>query len=484
MTWKSIGNRISILFLFFGLLRPVTAQPVSYSSAKLDSLRKKMEMIFSQKLFKESSVGFYAKSLKSGQVLHQYNETKLLSTASCMKLVTTAAALDKWGTNRQFRTGFYTDGKLENGILKGNLFVKGFGDPYLVTEKLLKFIYHLKAAGWTSITGDIIADDSFLSDSPNAETNDRAYSAIGGALGFNFNTVTVFVRPGKKSGDSAQVFVEPISNLFTIVNNAKTGDSNSTTIDNYKVSIQFNKTSMTISVYGVIGIDEKELEIYKRVDDPTRYTATVIQETLKQFGISVQGKIRNGRVPMDAVPLYDLSSYDLSYIISGVNKWSNNYVAGQLLMIMGAEEFGEPGNDEKGIRAIKPFISKVGISDNEIIMVDGSGLDARNKMTASAIVRLLEYMYNSQWSSEYMSSLSIAGVDGTERKRFKKNGGPAEASRLKIGYLWGVSTLSGFIESKNGDRIAFAILTNDFPKEYYESVKQLEDQACKILYEL
>lgn len=484
MAWLSFRNRMSILFLFFGFLQPVMAQPISYSSAKLDSLKKKLDVIFSQKLFKESSVGFYAKSLKSGQALYQRNETKLLSTASCMKLVTTAAALDKWETNRQFKTSFYTDGKLEKGILKGNLYVKGFGDPYLVTEKLLKFIYHLKAAGWTSITGDIVADDSYLSDTPNAEINDRAYSAVGGALGFNFNTVTVFVRPGKEPGDSAQVFIEPISNWFTIVNNAKTGDSNSTTIDNYKVSAQFNKHSMILTVYGVIGIDEKELEIYKRVDDPTRYTATVILETLKQFGISVQGTARKAVVPAGAEWLYDLSSYDLSYIISGVNKWSNNYVAGQLLMIMGAEEFGAPGTDEKGLRAIKPFLTKVGIHDHEMTMVDGSGLDARNKMSASALVRLLEYMSGSRWSSEYLSSLSIAGVDGTERKRFKKNGGPAGAGRLKIGYLWGVSTLSGYIETKNGDQIAFAILTNDFPKEYYESIKQLEDQICTALYEL
>lgn len=424
-----------------------------------------------------------ARSLRDGRVLYEKNAGALLSPASCMKLVTTAAALDRWGSNYRFRTGFYTDGDYSNGIIDSNLYVKGYGDPYFTSEILLRTVYHLKAMGLREIKGNIIADDSYLQDTPNAETNDRAYSAVGGALGFNFNSVAIYVQPGKKAGDSAVVFTEPISSLIRVVNYAKTADSSSGIgINNYTVSAKYNKEKITVFVSGTIGLGEEETVIYKRVNEPALYTAAIIKETFELYGIDVKGNVLTGVMPNKTKTIAEPPSYDLSYIVAGINKWSNNYAATQLLMIMGAQEFGPPGTDEKGIRAMQAFLKKVGISDEEICIVDGSGLDAENKITAAAMIRLLEYMYRGFYSPEYLSSFSIPGLDGTEKKRFKKNGGPQKQSRLKIGYLHGISGLSGYIDTRRGDLVAFSLFTNGFPKEYYESVKQLEDKICAILF--
>ena len=453
-----------------------------YSKQKLDSITSAIDAVFAERLFKDSKVGFIAKSLRSGQILYEKNSETLLSSASCMKLVTTAAALDRWGSNYQFRTGFYTDGNFSKGIVDSNLYVKGYGDPYFTSEILLRTVYHLKAMGLSEIKGNIIADESYLQDTPNAETNDRAYSAFGSALGFNFNSVAIYVQPGQKIGDSALVFTEPISSLFRIINYAKTTDSSeSVGISNYSVSAKYDHEKITLSVYGSIGMGQPETVIYKRINNPAMYVGTIIKEAFELYGIHVRGRVIAGITPENVKTIADPPSYDLSYIIAGINKWSNNYAATQLLMIMGAQEFGPPGTDEKGIRAMKPFLEKVGIRRQEIAIVDGSGLDVGNKITPAALVRLLEYMHRDFSSPEYLSSFSIAGVDGTERKRFNKNGGPSKRSRLKIGYLHGYSGLAGYIENKQGDRIAFCLLTNGFPKGYYESVKYLEDKICTIL---
>ncbi len=471
-------------YFFFFLLsfRLSVFSQNEYSKQKLDSIKTSLDVVFENPLFKDSKFGFIAKSLRTGQILYEANASDLLSSASCMKLVTTAAALDRWGTNYQFRTGFYTDGHFKNGVIDSNLYVKGYGDPYFTSEILLRTIYHLKAMGLTQIKGNIIADDSYLKDSPNAETNDRAYSAIGSALGFSFNCVAIYVQPGEKIGDSAVVFTEPVSSLIRVINYAKTADSTSGVgVSNYSVTANYHKEKMTIYVSGTMGLGEPETVIYKRINEPALFTGTIIKETFELFGISIKGKVFTGITPKNVKIVAEPPSYDLSYMVAGINKWSNNYAATQLLMIMGAQEFGPPGTDEKGIRAMKPFLTKVGLSDREITIVDGSGLDAGNKITPSAMARLLEFMHRDFNAPEFISSFSIAGLDGTEKKRFKKNGGPAKHSRLKIGYLHGISGLAGYIETKQRDLVAFCLLTNGFPKEYYESVKQLEDKVCTIL---
>ncbi len=469
-----------LLFIFIFPLPGVTQD--FYSQQKPDSIKTSLDIIFEDRLFKESDFGFMAKSLRDGRVLYEKNAGSLLSSASCMKLVTTAAALDRWGSNYQFRTGFYTDGDFSGGIVDSNLYVKGYGDPYFTSEILLRTVYHLKAMGLTEIKGNIIADDSYLQDVPNAETNDRAYSAVGGALGFNFNSVAIYVQPGEKIGDSAIVFAEPMSSLIRIVNYAKTADSTGGIgISNYSVSAKYNKEKMTIYVSGTMGLGEPETVIYKRINEPALFTGAIIKETFELYGIQVKGRVLTGITPQKVKTVAEPPSYDLSYIISGINKWSNNYAATQLLMVMGAQEFGPPGTDEKGIRAIQPFLKKVGITNEEIRIIDGSGLDAGNKITPAAMIRLLDHMHRGFNAPEYLASFSIAGLDGTEKKRFKKNGGPAKLSRLKIGYLHGISGLSGYIETQRGDLVAFCLLTNGFPKDYYESIKQLEDKICTIL---
>lgn len=450
--------------------------------AQVDSIRSELRKIFREKPL--DAYGFYAKSMRTGEEIIGHSADTKRSTASCMKLVTTAAALDRWGPSHQFKTEFLSPDTIRRGILDGPLYVKGYGDPHFTTEILLRAVYQLRAAGWKEIKGDIVGDDSYLIDSPNAERNDRAYSAVGGALGFNFNTLAVNVEPGILPGDTANVYIVPPLKHFALDNRVMTTDSGEgTTIGNGSVTIVHEKDGVErLGVYGTIAVDEKGVVVYKRVGDPTLFTTQVVAETFEQFGIRVRGRIRLGKTPRKVRTLAEIFSYDLRDIIAGVNKWSNNYSAGQLLMILGAEDGGVPGTDEKGLAAVRKFLAKIPVREDEITMVDGSGLDSRNQMSPRAHVRLLEYMYRHfEDAAEYVSSLSIGGVDGTEKKRFLKNGGPRRVSRLKIGYLHGVSGLSGYIHTRSGDIIAFASFANSFPVDQYDAVKKLEDRICQLL---
>lgn len=474
--------RLVLAGLILAGLCPLAGAQGQTNSARLDSARLELASIFSHRLLKSS--GFYAKVVSSDKPIWERNADHLFSTASCMKILTTAAALERWGNNRYFKTVLFSDSSMADSVIRGDLYVKGYGDPFLVTEVLYNAVYHLRALGLREITGNLVLDDSYLEDSPNSETNDRAYSAKGGALSYNFNCLTVFVRPGKKKGDPALVFVEPMLDVFKIVNSVVTGDSGSGTgIDHATTSVTYANGRMTVHVSGSIGLDEEEFSLSKRVDDPTTFTGLAIRQALEFMGISIRGAMARGKTPPTAVKIHEINSYKLSYIIDGVNKWSNNFVATQLLMIMGAEEFGEPGTDEKGVRVLRRTIDSLGLSQKDFVITDGSGLDAENQMTPRAMVRLLEHVVGDfRNGPEFLSSLSIGGVDGSERKRFKKRGGPVGQSRLKIGYLWGVSGLCGFIETRQGDVIAFAMFTNEFPKDQYETVKQLEDRVCNVLW--
>ena len=457
-----------------------------YPAKRIDSAETVISKILEHSLLRKAKTGVYVQSLGTGQQVYAKNADELLRTASCLKLLTTAAALTRWGPAHRFKTLIRHDGQIKDGVLKGNFYVQGFGDPYFVTEILFKAVNYLYASGLQRVEGDLVLDAGYLEDTPNAEQNDRAYSAIGGALTFNFNTVVINIRPGLRAGDPALVFTEPKSDYFRIINRSKTLAAGSgISFGQHHVKMIYGENDNTIEVGGGIAVDEQAYSLYKRVSHPKRFYAAVLRETLNIFGIRISGKTRYASLPPGTEILHEIESMDLSYVLSGVNKWSNNFVAGQLLMVMGAEQYGAPGTDRKGLRVLDNFMKNIGVPATSYRLVDGSGLDAGNKMTPRALVKILAHMNDDfRLAPEYISSLSIAGIDGSERRRFSDMKELQGISRLKIGYLWGVSTLSGYMPTRRGDLLAFSILMNDYSREHYTSVQRIQDEICKALFEL
>ncbi len=434
---------------------------------------------------KGATVGITAISLTNGgKEVFSYNPNSLLIPASCQKIITSAAALVKLGVNYTFKTAIYTDSALTaGGEVKGNLYIKGFGDPFLVSEEMWKLTAHLYGKGIRVVTGDIIADDSFFDQQRLApewptEAPPFWYNAKIGALSFNFNTIAVNVEPSRKVGAPLQVWLDPKNSFIKLVNRSYTCRGRG------KVPLQVDKIikneQLTIKVAGSLPQRASHRVVYRTLNNPPQYAANVFKEFLAQQGVVVKGKVRLGEVPTGTRVLYTHKSKPLALIINGLNKWSNNFTAEQLLKTLGAELKGPPGTFEKGLSVLREFLAEIGVPPQSFRVLDGSGLSDANRVSTATLVKVLTFMYRYFPSApEYIASLSIPNLAGTSTKRLKHLDTPGMV-RVKTGRLKKVSSLAGYLATTHDEIIAFAIIMNNFNTSH-EAVNKIQDKICMRL---
>ena len=428
-------------------------------------------------------VGIYVYSFHKEAPLYSYNENKSLMTASNLKILTSLAALKTLGPNYKFKTRLYIDGKMVGNMLKGNLYIKGYGDPKLVSEQLWFLVNELKRKGFLQVRGDLILDDSFFDTKRDVESSDgkngeRAYDAPLGALSVNFNTTTVYVQPGEREGRKAKVYIDPDNSYIRVVNQAKTGPVSSTlTLDVSRVALTEGDT---ITVSGNIPLLHPEKRFYRNISDPRSYAAQLFRRFFKERGIIIQGRNRYERVPTSAQELLLYESQPLRAMIADLNRFSNNFIAEQILKTMGAEVKGIPGTTDKGLSVLKEFLGELHIQEGYHV-VNGSGLSQKNKMSALQLVDILKYGYNHfEWGPEYVSSLAIVGIDGTVEKRLL-NTPVYRKTRVKTGSLTDVSAISGYMGTGSGDVLAFSILMND-SQDRVALMQKTQDELLLSLY--
>jgi serine-type D-Ala-D-Ala carboxypeptidase/endopeptidase (penicillin-binding protein 4) len=215
------------------------------------------------------------------------------------------------------------------------------------------------------------------------------------------------------------------------------------------------------------------------ITDPTRYTLSVFKEYLTRAGIQVVGNaFQRGTVPKGAKILVNHKSEPLALALRGLNKFSNNFVAEQILKTLGADKFGHPGTTEKGLRIISQYMRSLGFSLDQYRIVDGSGLSKQNRLTPHQIVNVLEHVHDDlSIYPEFISALGVMGVDGNVRKRM--NGvEESQKARVKTGTLNSVSTLSGFFQSGDGERFAFSILMNGLKCQNWKALS-IQDKIVR-----
>ena len=341
----------------------------------------------------------YAVWAESGEPFAAYQEKMPLIPASTLKIATTYCALKKLGTTHTFKTNFLSEGAMEAGVIK-NLWVQGEGDPSLVIEKLWADVQELKNLGLKKIDGDIIVDASTFDtqDYPGRrENNKRAYNAHTSALSLNYNAMPIGRPPHRH---------------------------------------------------------------YRNIPEADLFFGNNLKALLKESGIIVAGSVKRGHADGKHL-LYTAESKPLSEIIRDMNKFSNNFIAEQLVKIMGAEFLGAPGTTAKGMTVIKECLQTIGLNPAHFTIENGSGLSYKNKMSAQDLVKILLAAYHDfKIAPEFISSLSVGGVDGTMRKRKLPNELKG-ILRAKTGNLDGDSSLAGFLPTQNGT-LAFAILMNHF----------------------
>jgi serine-type D-Ala-D-Ala carboxypeptidase/endopeptidase (penicillin-binding protein 4) len=444
------------------LLTTLWTVPFAFSAQSLDA---QLDAIVKRELPPNFEVSIQVADLQTGRVLMEKDPNLPLIPASTMKVPTSAAALHYLGPDFVFITEVLVDD--QRGASVGNIYLRGSGDPYLVTEELFRLTRMVKDQGLDQIRGNIIVDDSyFIPGKPldeNEKLGPRAYHAPYSALSLNFNSVKIVVHPAAKLGDAAIVMTDPVSEYATVKGTVRTVKGNKplemeitkeTTPDNREI----------ITVEGTIGVNAPAKGRYVNVAFPDLYTGEVFKEFLLREGIKVEGRVQRGKAPSAATSFLEFPSRPLGITVYGLNKFSNNFMAEQISLALGARVHGAPGTREKGLAVIRKHLLSCGVDEGAFALSEASGLSRNNRLSASALVRvLLTAAHDFSYNSEFMASFGVAGIDGTLKEKFTDQGAKRRL-RAKTGTLKGITALTGYGLSVDGRQFAFAILINSMQK--------------------
>ena len=441
---------------------------------------KSVETILGNSCLRKQNFGIKIHSLQRNKTLYSVNSHRLFAPASNVKLLTTAMALKRLRPEYRFKTALYATTPVGGETLRGDIFIKGFGDPNLVSEQMWLLVKELKNIPLRKVHGDIIADASFFDNNLRVKTWKKggveAYNAPLGALSFNFNTVTVHINPGEKPGDRPVVVVDPNIEFIRVDNRARTVSKSKRSRLIVNRIDRGGHNEITIS--GVVSVNHARETYYLNITRPAYYAASVFKEYLRQEGVEVTGKVRVGFVPEGAYEILSHSSMPLSLILRGLNKFSNNFVAEQILKTIGADIYGPPGTTLNGLRAIDEYMQSLKYKPEGFSILDGSGLSRQNRLSPDQIVSVFQDMYADLGVyPEFISALGVMGRDGNVLKRMNGHNS-AERARVKTGTLNSVSALSGYFQSADGERFAFSILMNDL-KCSNGQAKRLQDRIVR-----
>lgn len=424
-----------------------------------------MESVLEKSSLRNARVSVQVRSLEDGAVVFSRDPDELLNPASNVKLFTAAAAISRLGPEYRFETEFLVDQEFKDGKAK-TLYVRGRGDPSITTERLYGMVSELVHAGLKEVN-EIVVDDSWfdterLPPGFDQEYGDKAYLAPTGALSLNWNTVGVYLRPAEQVGGKATIEVEPPSDYFVIEGDVATGTK---TQRRFTVASTIDKDRIRqkIEAQGVVPSDKGTWSVWKKIDQPGLYFGFTLRALLTQRGVKVKPRLRGGVVPYGQKMLHVAQSDTLDIVLKKLNKHSSNFVAEQLIKTLGAEGRGVPGSHAKGIDVVEDFLERdVGIVRGSYVMKNGSGLNDANRFSAAQTNKLLVHMMSRfQVMPEFISSVGIAGKDGTLKYRFEGSDAVGML-RAKTGTLETVSALSGYVQSVGGERFVFSIMVNDF----------------------
>ncbi|MBU6961394.1 D-alanyl-D-alanine carboxypeptidase/D-alanyl-D-alanine-endopeptidase [Pseudomonas sp. CVAP len=444
--------------LLVPLAFPVSATPVN------TTLPPSVEKALKASKLQDSALSLVMIPLNGPGTPTVFNADVSVNPASTMKLVTTYAALEMLGPNHQWKTEFYTDGTLNGGILHGNLYLKGGGDPKLNMEKLWLLMRDLRANGVQQVTGDLVLDRSFFVQPQLPEFNDdgkdenKPFLVKPDALMVNLKALRFVAR-----NDSGKVLVsvEPPIASIRIDNQVKALSGKQCS-----GGVRYNPVtqadgSVSVTVAGQLA-DGCSSQTYLSLLDHATYTAGAVRAIWQELGGSIQGKDRLAAVPKDAKVLARAFSPDLAEIIRDINKYSNNTMAQQLFLSLGAKYRTDADADDAKAaqRVVRQWLAKKGITAPHLVMENGSGLSRAERVSAREMASMLQAAWRSPYSAEFVSSLPISGMDGTMRKRLKTTAMRGEA-HVKTGTLNTVRAIAGFSRDNNGNTWAVVAILND-----------------------
>ena len=457
------------------LLAPAIATALPAQVTPQGPLAAELAPFLQQRRFGNAEWGALVVSLSRGDTLFSWNADRRLVPASNAKLFTTAAALHYLGPDYRFVTALYADGPIRSGELFGDLVLYGTGDPLFAedTASLAPFADSVVRAGIRRIRGDIVGDASFLGVeltgpgwSPDNVEED--YAAPPSALGAAENRLRLTLYPGPVRGAASTFDLDPPSDFYRIVNRVTTGRPR------LRSRITVHHRGDTVEVAGTINPRTRSWGTWIVVHEPARFAASLLRQLLVARGVTVDGFTRSvvddvpepalevlARVTTYAGPLQRTlavhRSAPLNDLVTMINHRSHNLSAELALRSIGRVA-GAAGTFASGARLVRRFLTEqVGVSADAVQVNDGSGLSLLDEATPRSFVQLLAFMRRADDNEDFYRSLPVVG-EGMRRRMSRT----AAFGRLraKTGTLVGVSALSGYVTTENGEELAFSLIVN------------------------
>ena len=432
------------------------------------------------------SVAIVVQPVDGGAPIISHNGAKAMNPASVMKLVTTYAALEALTPAYRWKTEVYRNGPLNQGVLDGDLILKGYGDPALNVTEFWRLLQQVQQQGIRQIKGNLILDLSVyapeVSQRPVLDDEPwRAYNANPSALllngrntSFRFAVANVGNKPTVQISQEFELPQIRVINTMQIRKGACSdwrGD--------LRYSITPQADGVTVAFSGTLPeqCDERYLELSVLSD--TQYVFFSFKKLWAQLGGQFNGQLVLAPVTDANTLVTTWLSPPLDSVVRDINKWSNNVMARQLLLTIALEAGFTPADEAGAVLALKQVLRQRGLQFPELVLENGSGLSRIERVSAEHLAQLLVTAWQRPVMPVLMASMPILGLDGTTKKRLA-DGASKGMAYLKTGSLEGVSSIAGYLQDQAGKRYVLVVLANHARAS---AVRAVQDALLKQLIE-
>jgi len=475
---------LAIFILSTGYAHTLQAQP---------DLSASLQKIIEQE---NAANAFWSVTVRNsaGNIIGAHNSEKLVSPASNLKLLTSAAVLDELGSDFRFKTSLYATGSQEGSVWNGNIIIRGMGDPSLSGKfynddrfYIMDKLYNaLQARGIEKINGRLIGNDSYFDKKayPDGWSWDDLsfyYAVPISALSFNNNTVDLTVYANGQVGEMPQIEWFPFDTDYVNFINDQIITPPNAEYDEYYQRLLGTNTVLLQSTLPQGYVEKEALSVM----DPPRFFLDTFKKYLQNGGIAVEGPNLVDSQPHrwtaaryqqfvvhESPPLRDL--------LKQLNKESDNFYAEMVLKTAAAERYNTQGTTQLGVALVKEFARSLQLDTSNISLSDGSGMSATTLITTRDLSKLLSAMQQHREFKSFKNSLAVSGRDGSLKNRFKRSSliGRVQA---KTGYVSGVRTLSGYLQTKSNETLIFSIATNHYTANT-SYIDSLHERMLEELY--
>ena len=452
---RTLGAPIAALLMLACALAGTPAQ---------GALPRPVIRAFSQAQVPMSGFGIVVQAADAERPLFAHQGDVPMNPASVMKLLTSFAALELLGTDYRWRTEAYLDGPLDRGVLRGNLVLKGYGDPKITIEQWQAFMAQLRTRGLDAVEGDLVLDRTFFAagdHDPAGFDNEptRPYNVGPDALLVNFKAVNFRFAPDEGGRAVAVGVLPPLSRIAV---GPPPGAAAGNCGDwRARLGASFANAGPTAqaSFAGSYPVSCGEREWWVALLDHPTYVHGMFETYFRAAGGRFDGRWRDGRAPADATPFAVMESMPLYDVVRDVNKLSNNVMARQVFLSLAGSHAPPPATTAKATAAVAAWLERRRLRMPELVLDNGSGLSRQERISARSLARLLRAAAASKVRDEFASSLAVTATDGTLQRRFV-DGSVAGQGLLKTGTLDGVRAIAGYVIDSRGRRWIVVALVN------------------------